>query len=470
MNSIKKYFQMEERQTTFRKEIIGGLIIFLAMFYIVAVQGNMVGSMISGDVNGAVAGIMIITAITAAVSSICMGVYAKHPIALASGMGVNAYVAFTLIAGGMAWEAAMAAVLMSGLLFIVISVTPARMKIMNAIPDDLKKAISIGVGLFLMFVALIDGGVIFDGNNGVSGTPVGLGNFLDPFVVISLISIFTIIILWILNIEGAVLIGMGVALVCGLIFSYSGWNTSMMAPDGTGFGVSLPGYKNFSMADYGQSFAAVGEIFGKSVTALGNKVDDTWANPQWYLAIFVLFLNDFFDTTGTLFGVNSNIESQGMEISNETNKKVLMVDAIGTTVGSIFGATNVTSFAETNAGVVYGARTGIAPIVVGILFLISIPVIPFLQPLLTSSVTCGAVVLIGIMMASQLKDLNYEDKVVLTASVFTIIFMILSYSIGVGIVMGLLTYLILQLITGKGKEVDWILYVISPILLIFLIV
>ncbi len=476
MNSIKKYFQLEEKNTSFNKEIIGGIIIFLSMFYIIAVQGNMVGAQIAKQTGmvGAISGIMIVTALTAAISSIFMGVYAKHPIALASGMGVNAYVAFTLILGGMDWQAAMSAVFMSGLIFILISVTPARSRIMKAIPDDLKKAISIGVGLFLLFVALINGGIIFDSNNGVSGTPVGLGNFLDPFVLISLISIFSIIILWILKVEGAVLIGMGIALLSGLIFSYSGWNTNMLIPDESGFLESLPGYQNFELTNYGESFDAVGKIFGGSVSALWDKdivtsKNGTWLNPQWYLAIFILFLNDFFDTTGTLFGVNENMKEQGVETDEETNRKVLIVDAVGTTVGSIFGATNVTSFAETNAGIVYGARTGIAPIIVGLLFLISIPIIPFLQPLLTSSVTCGAIVLVGIMMASQLRNLNYDDIVVLISSVFTIMFMILSYSIGIGIVMGLVTYILLSLITGKGKEIDWLLYVISPVLIFFLI-
>ncbi len=464
MNSIKKYFEIEERGSNFKKEIIGGIIIFLAMFYIVAVQGYMVGDAIAktGGPDNAVAGVMIVTAITAGLTSIFMGTYAKHPVALASGMGVNAYIAYSLIFGGMPWEAALSAVLMSGIIFIIISATPARGKIINAIPDDIKKAISIGVGLFLMFVALVNGGII---NPNPGGTPVELGKFIDPFVILSLISIFTIIILWILKVEGAVLIGMIVTLVLGLVFSYSGWKTDLTYADSF-----LPGYQGFAMGDYGASFVAVGELFGKSISSLWNKADATWANPTWYLAIFILFINDFFDTTGTLMGVNQNLEVQGVVPEEKYMKRALIVDALGTTVGSVFGSTNVTSFAETNAGVVYGARTGLAPVVVGILFLATIPVIPFLQPLLTPSVTCGAIVLIGVMMASQLKGLNYDDPVVTTASIFTIMFMIFSYSIGTGIVMGLLTYVLLMVVTGKFKEVDWMLYVLSPILLIFLLV
>ncbi len=451
--SRNDYFGLHQRKSNIKTEIMAGLIIFMSMFYIVPVQGAMIGGVLS-DPN-AVATIGIITALSAGVITIFMGLYAKHPIALASGMGVNAFVAYTLILGGMTYSAALSAVLMSGLIFIIISVTPIRERVLHAIPDDIKKAISIGVGLFLLFVALTNGGIIVQG----SGTPVSLGPLNDPFVLLSIFSILLTIILWIYEVKGGVLIAMFVTAALGICINYiiPNWNSTI----GT-----LPSLE-MDWASYGASFTNIGNYFGQSFIGLGD-VDNTWANPDWYLAIFVLFLNDFFDTAGTLFGINSSM-GEDIEVDEKTNKRVLLVDAIGTTFGSISGTTNITVFAESTAGVQYGGRTGITAITTGCLFLLSIPIIPLLTPIFESSVTVGAVVLIGVMMAYQLKDIHVEDKVYLVSSVFTIMFMILGYSIGTGIVIGLLTFIILMLATGRWRELDLILIISSPMFLAFLI-
>ncbi len=452
--SRKDYFGLHQRKSNIKTELMAGLIIFMSMFYIVPVQGAMIGGVLSVDDPNAVATIGIITAFSAGIITILMGLYAKHPIALASGMGVNAFVAYTLMANGMTYSAALSAVLMSGLIFIVISVTPIRERILRAIPDDIKKAISIGVGLFLLFVALTNGGIITQG----SGTPTSIGKLNDPFVLLSIFSIVVTIILWIYEVKGGVLIAMFATAAIGIVIHYiPGWNSSV--------GV-LPSF-DMDWDSYGESFTNIGNYFGQSFIGLGD-VGNTWANPDWYLAIFVLFLNDFFDTAGTLFGINSSM-GEDIEIDEATNKKVLFVDAIGTTFGSVAGTTNITVFAESTAGVQFGGRTGITAITTGCLFLLSIPVIPLLTPIFTSSVTVGAVVLIGVMMAYQLKDIHVDDKVYLVSSVFTIMFMILGYSIGTGIVIGLLTFILLMLATGRWKELDIILLLSSPMFLAFLI-
>ncbi len=469
------YFGLHQRKSNLKTEIIAGIIIFMSMFYIIPVQGVM---MATGDMiyNGTfeagpdpvmIASIGIITALAAGLISILMGAFAKHPAALASGMGVNAFVAFTLMAGGMSYTAALSAVLMSGVIFMIVSVTPVRGKILTAIPDDLKKAISIGVGLFLMFVALTNGGLIGNmGNNPDAGTPTSLGKLSDPFVLLTVITIFVTLTLWLLEVPGAVLIGMGISIVIGLFFNaIPGWDVSIT--DTSGGALYLPSL-NFDWSTYGESFSSLDKYMGQAFVGLGD-VDQTWSNPTWYLAIFILFLNDFFDTAGTLFGLNSAMEAEGVVIDEKTNKRVLIVDAIGTTAGAVLGTTNVTTFAETASGVQYGGRTGITSITTGVLFLLSIPFIPLLTPFFTSSVTAGAIVLIGIMMASQLKDINADDKVMLTSSIFTIMFMILGYSIGTGIVIGLLTFIVLMLVTGRLKELDWILIASSPMFLAFLV-
>ncbi len=457
------FFGLHQRKSNIRTEIIAGLIIFATMFYIVPVQGGMIGGVL-GDPNAA-ATIGVITAITAGLTTIFAGIYGRHPIALASGMGVNAFVAYTLILGGMSYASAMSAVLMSGIIFIVISVTSVRGKILNAIPDDLKKAISIGVGLFLMFVALTNGGVIYNmGNNPYLGTPTGLGPLSDPAVLLTIFAIMITIVLWLLDVPAAVLLAMVVTVVVGVVIGFTGWTTT--AVDTSGIPIGLPSF-DMNWSNYAASFTNMGNYFGQSFIGLGN-VKETWADPTWYMAIFVLFLNDFFDTAGTLFGINEAM-SKDIEVDEDTNKRVLIVDAIGTTVGSVFGATNVTTFAESTAGVQYGGRTGITSIVTGILFLLSAPIIPLITPLMTSSVTAGAIVLIGVLMASKLKDINVEDRVYLVSSIFTIMFMILGYSIGTGIVIGLLTFIILMLITGRIKELDIFLIASSPLFLAFLI-
>ncbi len=461
------FFGLHQKGSNLKTEILAGCIIFMSMFYIVPVQGAIIGWVLvdTGQADPtAVATIGIITAFTAGIMSILMGVYGRHPAALASGMGVNAFVAYTLMYGGMPYGAALSAVLISGIIFIIVSVTPVRQKILNAVPDDIKKAISIGVGLFLMFVALSNGGVIANmGSNPSLGTATGLGPLNDPVVILSIIAIFITIILWLYDIPGAVLIAMGVTAAIGIGFTLVGWEASIV--DTNGNPIVLPSL-NMDWSMYGASFKGIGDYAGQSIIGLGD-VQNTWASPTWYMAIFVLFLNDFFDTTGTLFGLNSAMEE--IEVDEATNKRVLIVDAIGTTFGSVSGTTNITIFAESASGVNAGGRTGITSITTGVLFLLSIPIIPILTPIFTPSVTTGAIVLVGIMMASQLKDINVEDRVFLTSSVFTIMFMILGYSIGLGIVVGLLTFIVLMLVTGRVKEVDWVLLATSPLFLAFLV-
>ncbi len=453
------YFQIEERGSSVKTELLAGLVIFIAMFYIIPVQGGMLGGFLEGDALVNIATIGIVTAMTAGITSIIMGLYANHPASLASGMGVNAFIAYTLMAGpdGMSFEAAMSAVLVSGLIFLIVSITPARRKILGAIPDDLKMAITIGVGFFLFFVALVNGGIIGWGDP--FSTATFLGDLSDPFVILSFVSIFSIVILWLLEVEGSILIGMGITIVIGLIMNWVGMSPNVE----TEFLPSL----SFDLSVYADSFKNLGSVMFQPFVGLAD-VKQTWINPEWYLAIFVLFLNDFFDTAGTLFGLNHSMEEAGYTPDEKTNNRVMGVDSVGTIIGSFAGATNVTTFAETGSGVAYGGRTGLTSITAGSLFLISIPIIPFLTPLFTSSVTTGAVVMIGIMMAAMLKRINVEDKAYLVSSIFTILFMILTYSIGTGIVIGLLTFIILMICTGRAKELDWVLLASSPMFIAFL--
>ncbi len=455
------YFGLHQRNTNVKREMMAGLVIFMSMFYIVAVQ-----MAFFGGTDGISAGTFgIITALSAGLISILMGVWANHPAALAPGMGVNAFVAFTLLIGTdpISLEAALSAVLISGLLFILISVTPVRGKIMDSIPEDLRKAIAIGVGLFLMFVALTDGEVIMNfSDDPFLGTPTALGPLNDPFVLLSVFGIVLTLVLYVLEVPAGVLIAMGVTAAVGVVIGWTGWEVTVTS---SGAPLSLP-QLTFDGSEYAKSFTDLPQLVGAAFTGLG-KASETWANPTWYMAIFTLFLMDFFDTAGTIFGLNSAMED--VEISEQTTRRVLIVDAIGTTTGAVLGTTNVTTFAESATGIQAGGRTGLTSITTGALFLLSIPIIPLLAPLFTYSVTAGPVVLIGIAMASNFKGFNTEDKVVLTSSIMLIMFMILGYSIGLGIVVGLLVYILLMTITGRFSEMDWALVATSPLFLAFLI-
>lgn len=469
MNTLKSYFKVEERGSTIEREIISGVIIFVSMFYIVALQAGWMGPSLSAEsgmsVASATATIGILVAITASLSTIFMGLYANMPLSLASGIGVGSFVAFTMTGGKMdlSYSAAMSAIMISGLIFIITSVTPARQKILNSIPDDMKKAISIGIGFFLLFIGLYNSGIIQVGG----GTPTFVGKLSDPAILLALIGIFLTIILWLFDIKGGVLIAMIATIIIGLIFGqFDNWKSD--------YGYNIPSFDNVTWDNYGEAFSGMGNAMGRPFFGMA-EVDSTWANPSWYLAIIVLFLNDFFDTAGTILGIDSAInkssEEQGIEYrtDSKTDSKILLVDSTSTFVGSMFGTTNVTVFAESNAGIQYGARTGLASLVCGGLFILSIPLIPLLTPLFTSAITAGAIVMIGIMMAALLKQINVEDKVLLVSTVFTIIFMILGYSIGTGIVAGLLTYVILMIITNRFNELDITLLATTPLFLAFII-
>lgn len=453
----RDFFGLHQKNTTIKKEIIAGIITFMSMFYIIAVQMSFFS-----NVEGISPGTFgIVTALAAGLTSILMGLYANHPAALAPGMGVNAFVAFTLLGPSMGIGSALSAVLISGLLFIIISITPVREKIMSSIPDDLRKAIAIGVGLFLMFVALTNGELIMNASDDpFLGTPTSIGPLNDPFVLLTLFGIILTIILWILDIPGGVLLSMVATVIIGLILGLTNWEVGV--GDGT---LNLPKLE-FNIEDYTQSFEDLPNLLGVAFVGLGN-TKETWANPSWYMAIFTLFLMDFFDTAGTLFGLNASMGD--IEVSNETNKKVLIVDAVGTFSGAILGSTNITTFAESATGIQAGGRSGLTSITTGTLFLLFIPLIPLLVPLLTYSVTAGPIVLIGIIMATNFKDFNTDDKVILSSSIIIIIFMILGYSIGLGIVIGLLFYIILMIVTGRIKELDLALIISSPLFLAFLI-
>lgn len=435
MEKIKKFFKIEERGTTVRTEIIGGIVTFLAMAYILAVNPGILGE--TGMPSG---GVFIATAISSAVATLIMGLYANYPIALAPGMGINALFAYTVVLTlGYTWQEALAATFISGIIFLIISFTPLRRSIINAVPASLKKAIGAGIGFFIAFIGLKNAGIIVSS----PATFVTLGNFSNPSVLLATFGILLVLILFavrhkiskfsfILSILTTAVIG----IVLGL-FGVSGM------PSFTG------GYTDLN-------------TFSETLFAFGAGMKTVFGHADLWFVVFSFLYLDIFDTAGTLISVAEPAGLLNDKGEMENIDRALMSDAIGTVVGSIVGTSTVTSYVESTSGIESGARTGLSSVVVGLLFLVSIVAYPVFSVFINSpAVTSMALVMVGIMMVGQLQHIEWSDKPTLAASFVTIIMMILTYSIGNGIAFGFIVYVVMMLIQKRQKEVTWVMYALS---------
>jgi len=444
---IKKFFKIEERGTTVRTELIGGLVTFLAMAYILAANPFILADTLDPMPVG---GVFVATAISAAIATIVMGLLANYPIALAPGMGINALVAYGVIGTmGYSWEEAMAAVFISGIIFLVISLTSVRTQIIRAVPASLKKAIGAGIGFFIAFIGLKNAGIVVSN----PATFVSLGDLSNPTVLLALFGIVLALVLYAVNhkinkfaLIIAILITAIVGVSIGLIFKVDGMPAFAGGyNDLSSFGETLFGFTK-----------GLGTVFGKG--------------DLWFVIFSLLFL-DIFDTAGTLISV---AEPAGLLDENGEMKdidKALMSDAIGTVVGAVVGTSTVTSYIESSAGIESGARTGLSSVLVGVLFLVSIVAYPVFSIFITSAaLTSMALVLVGVFMMSQLKGIAWDDKPSLAASFITILMMVLNYSIGNGIAFGFITYVLLMLVQRRHKEVTLTMYILSVAFIAYFVI
>lgn len=435
---LEKVFKLKEKNTNVKTEIIAGITTFLAMAYILGVN-----PLILGDAGMDTPSVFMATAISAGFASIVMGVVANYPVSLAAGMGVNALFAYTICGTmGFSWQAALAGVFVSGLIFIVISVTGIRKAIINAIPKQLKLAIGAGIGFFIAFVGLKNAGIIVANPS----TFVGLGNLADPTVLLAVFGILVTIALLALKVPAGVFVGMVITAVVGIIC-------------GSFFGVAgmpvLPESifeTNFHMNGLGAFMDGFGELF---------------ANPlNTFVVIFSFLFVDFFDTAGTLVAVANRIGLVNEKGELENAEQALLADAIGTVAGAALGTSTVTSFVESTSGVEVGGKTGLTACTTGVMFFISILFAPIILSAVTNAVTAPALVVVGILMAQQLKGIDWEDFVFGTAGFITIVAMILTYSISNGIAFGFIAYTVAMVASGKAKEIHvtvWVLMVIFVI-------
>ena len=462
MERIKKFFMIEERGSTIGIELLGGLVTFLAMVYILPVNAGMLS--LTGMSFG---GVFAATAIAAAFATILMGLIGKVPIALASGMGVNAFFTYTVVFGlGFSWQEALAAVLISGILFVIISLTGLRQIVINAIPKSIKLAIGAGIGFFIAFIGLKNAGIIIAD----PATFVRLGDFGNPTVLLGLFGVILILALFAMNNKFSKF-----AIIIAIL--------------GTGFlgallGLIFPGLAAAMPSFGGSNLGSVGDIdglFGQAFSAIPSLL----SNPLAYAVIFTFLFIDFFDTAGTLVAVGHEaglLDENGQIVGSN---KALLVDAIGTVAGAIVGTSTVTSYIESTTGIKSGARTGLASVTTGVLFLIALLFFPLFSivngiasgnfdvygdPIFYSPVTAMALVFVGVLMVRPVKDIDWNDPIVSASSFITIIIMILSFSISEGIAFGFISYALMMGVSKRRKEASLIVYILGLLFFINLIV
>ncbi|WP_296894604.1 NCS2 family permease [uncultured Methanobrevibacter sp.] len=437
------FFKFDENGTDYKTEIIAGITTFLAMAYILGVNPSM---LVEGGMPATA--VFFSTAIASGIACIIMGLVAKFPVGLAPGMGLNALFTYTIILEmGSSWEAALAAVFISSIIFLIITVSGLREAILNVIPIDLKLGIGAGIGFFLAFLGFKGAGIVVSD----SSTLVAMGNLLAPSTILALIGMLITLVFHIKKIPAAVFFGMLITAVLGVIFSFLGFGTgNPLMPSIPAQVISV----NFDMSLFGGFLSGFGQLFSNI--------------PNLFMMVFSLLFVTFFDTTGTLMSLGRQcgfIDEEGQAVGIEN---AFLSDAVGGIVGSICGTSTVTAFVESATGIGMGAKTGLAAIVTGILFLLSVFIAPLILSLFTPSVTAAALVIVGFLMMAQLDDVHWGNQVIAASVFMTIIMMILSYSISLGIAWGFLAYFVGSIAEGRYKEIGWEMYVLVIVFLVYL--
>jgi AGZA family xanthine/uracil permease-like MFS transporter len=440
-----EYFSFTEKKTNWRQEIIGGLVTFLAMSYILVVNPTMLG-----DAGMPYGGVFMATAIIAGLGSIAMGLWAKLPLALAPGMGTNAFFTYVVVAQmGYSWQEALAAGIIAGVMFLIISLTGVRKMIMEAVPTNLRYAIGAGIGFFIAFIGLRNAGIIVPD----AGTLVKLTDFSQPMVWLALFGIVLVFVLHALKFRFSIIVSIFTTAVIGIIFG------SIFPKAGL---PALPALADFNykpLADL--SITAKGFVEGFASANL-------W---RWDLILVIISFTfvDMFDTMGTFMacaGPAGLIKEDG---SMEGADRGLLVDSGATVIGSMLGTPVTTTYIESSAGIAAGARSGFAAIVVGLLFFLSILLFPVIQIFSHPAVTAMALVLVGVLMAQQLKNIEWENAGVAIFAFMTIIITVLTYSIANGIAFGFVFYTVMMLAQKKWKEVHPVMYVMSGVFIAYYI-
>lgn len=442
---LNKLFKLNDNKTDLKTEIIAGTTTFLSMAYILGVNPTMLA-----ETGMSLEGVFIATALASGIACILMGLLSNYPIGLSAGMGLNAIFTYTIVLDmGLSWNAALAAVFLSSVIFLIITVVGFREAILYSINEDLKQAIGCGIGFFLAFLGMANAGIIVSN----PGTIVALGNLTSPSVFLAIIGIGITLILYLQKVPAAVFFGLIATAIVGVIFTAVGFtDPNAVMPTLPAKWVSF----NLDFSVFGGFLQGFGELFNNIPTLI--------------MILFTLLFVTFFDTTGTLIPLSKECGYEKEDGTIEGINKAFLSDALGGIVGAIFGSSTVTAFVESATGIGIGGRTGLTAVTVGILFMLSIFFAPVVLALFTPSVTAAALVIVGILMFSHIEIIDWS-RMRIVASVFvTIIMMVLTYSISLGIAFGFITYHIGTIARGKFKELslfEWLLFIVFILYLIF---
>lgn len=441
---IEKLFRLKENKTDVKTEVIGGITTFMTMAYILAVNP----SMLSAAGMDATA-VLMATCLASFIGTAAMALMANYPFALAPGMGLNAYFAFTVCgAYGYDWRVALLAVFVEGIIFIILSLTNVREAIFNAIPSGLKKGVSAGIGLFIAFVGLQGAHVIVNSDSTLTTYVSFASEFhtLGICALLAIIGTLLIAVLYTKNVKGSILIGIIVTWILGMICQA----VDIYVVDVENGFYSL--YPTFAITD----FSALSKTFGQCF--LGDFSNVSIAN---FVVVLLAFLFvDMFDTIGTLVGVATKADMLDKDEKLPNIKPALLADAIATSAGAVLGTSTTTTFVESSAGVGAGARTGLASMVTGFLFLIAI----FFAPIFTAIpgfATAPALIFVGFLMVSSIIRVDFDDLAEAVPAYLCMLVMPLAYSISEGIAIGVISYVVVNVCCGKAKKVTPLMYVLA---------
>ena len=448
---LEKLFKLKQNNTTVKTEVMAGITTFMTMAYILAVNPS-----ILSDAGMNATAVLLATAIASFIGTACMALMANMPFVLSAGMGLNAYLAYTVVLGmGYSWQIALLAVFVEGLIFIVLSLTNVREAIFNAIPLTLKRGVSVGIGLFIAFIGLQNAGLAVD-----ASTLVTITSFTENFTTHGICALLAIIgllltaVLHIRGVKGSILVGIVATWLLGIACQLTG----IYVPN-----PELGFYSIIPTAVVSFDFSKLGETFGQCF-----RVEWSTIRPMDFVVVIFAFLFvDLFDTLGTLIGVATKANMLDKDGRLPKIKPALLADAIGTSAGAILGTSTVTTFVESASGVAAGGRTGLTAMVSGALFLLSTIFAPLFTSI-PSFATAPALIMVGFLMVSSVTEIRFDDENLTEAipAYIAIIAMPLFYSISEGISLGIISYVVLNLFTGKAKKITPLMYILAALFIL----
>ena len=447
---LERVFKLSDNKTTVRTEVMAGVTTFMTMAYILAVNPSILGS--TGMDPTAV---LLATALASFIGTVCMALMANLPFALSAGMGLNAFMAYTVVAGyGYSWQVALLAVFVEGLIFVVLSLTNVREAIFNAIPLTLKRGVSVGIGLFIAFIGLQNAGLSVD-----SSTLVTITSFTDNFhtagicALLALVGLFITAVLYIHQVKGAILFGILLTWIIGMACQGVG----LYVPDAEAGFYSL--FPAFGMTDFTKLGLTFGQCFNVDFSTVGII--------NFIVVIFSFLFVDIFDTLGTLIGVATKADMLDKDGKLPRIKPALLSDAIATSAGAVLGTSTTTTFVESASGVAVGGRTGLTALVTAGLFLVSTLFAPIFTAI-PSFASAPALIMVGFLMVGTVTEIRFDLDNLTDAipAYLAILSMPLFYSISEGISMGIISYVLLNLAAGKGKKVAPLMYVLAVLFIL----